>query len=445
VGSVVIVKSTDPGAPTLSGTVGALLVVLDEALIIGRLFTTADDATFTDRSAEARLDGGTAFLLFPTPGTGDRAYFGFSTPFRQLVFDLATPGAGGAYAWEYWDGTGWAALTVTDGTNGFTQDGTVAWTPPADWATNTVNGQTRYWVRVRPTTAPTTNPTCSSVSVTGWLRGFEETNKAAYRQAAKAERLRMFLRVQDDAPGAGGAKEARLRGFEAMTDVDTGTGAFPTATQLSTGIIARKSATANATARAWVVSADGRTVYVWIATEDTAGYYYVFAFGDIVSYVPGDQYGVIIIGRTTENNSALGGERIGNLDTSGSLAVNDGHYVARSYTGVGGSLQVGKHVDAAKARNNHIGVSGLAYTNPADGKLWVSPVWIHESAQPTVRGYMRGFFCPLHSATNFSDGDTFSGSGPLAGKSFRIMKSISSSAATPGCAVLETSDTWDAD
>jgi len=228
-----------------------------------------------------------------------------------------------------------------------------------------------------------------------------------------------------------------------MSDVDTGTGDFPTAAQLGAGIIARKSATADATARAWKVVADGRTVYVFIVTGDYGSAYYAFAFGDIFSYVPGDQYGVCIIGRDAENSGHVQYERIAETTT---ITGNDnGHFIARPYTGAGTSLQFGKHHDRMKG-SDYIGRGALAYTNPSDGKLWLSPLWVHEPAQPTVRGYLRGFYAPMHSYAYFTDQDTFSGTGPLAGKTFTIFRDLMITYNGWQVAVaMETSDTWDSD
>jgi hypothetical protein len=450
-----VTRNTSPGAPALSGEVGKLLGILDAALIIGQVFSY-NGASFTDNSAEARLDGGTAFALFPTPGTSDICYFGspgetidaagaYKPAFKQLIFDLSVLGVGGTYVWEYWNGTAWTTLTVTDGTNGFTQDGTVSWTIPTDWATTAVNAVTTYWVRVRCTATPTTNPTCSSVSALGWLRGFQGTNKAAYKQGAKSGRLQMFFRVQDDGPGAAGAREVRLRGYEGMTDVDTGAGEFPTVAQRTNGNFARKSATLDATARGYVVAADGRTFHVSVLTGDIIGGYFTFSFGDGYSYVPGDQYCVLTLGRADENSAAASGDSIATI-TPSLTSVASTHYVPRPYTGVGTSLQVGKHIDSAKGgATSTFGAGGLLYTNPSDGKLWASPIWIHEIAQPTVRGYMRGLWAPLHARTYFNDRDWADGTGPLAGKRLLLIRDLYSSTGAGGCGLIETSDTWDTD
>jgi hypothetical protein len=53
-------------------------------------------------------------------------------------------------AWEYWDGAGWAALTVLDGTTGLTASGPVEFLTPANVAPLARFDQpARYWVRAR--------------------------------------------------------------------------------------------------------------------------------------------------------------------------------------------------------------------------------------------------------------------------------------------------------
>jgi len=216
--------STDSGAPVLSGTVGTMTEVLSHCLIIGKVFSTANDSAFNDHTIEARLAGGTAFLLFPTPATGDRSYFGHSSKFTRLKFAFGTVGTTATYVWEYWNGTTWTTLTVVDGTTNFTATGSVTWTAPAGWATTAVNGVTMYWVRVRFTgTAPSNNPLVSSISYLGWLEEFSGTNQRDYRAGVGN---RLYMSVNDNAVGAGGAKETRVSGFETMSALGTGTGQF---------------------------------------------------------------------------------------------------------------------------------------------------------------------------------------------------------------------------
>lgn len=94
-----------------------------------------------------------------TPAAGHAVYFGCLSsgtsvpggPFASLVFNVSKGALGLVLAWEYWDGDGWEALAVADGTDAFRFQGeaSVHWQPPDDWATTTVGGIEGYWARVR--------------------------------------------------------------------------------------------------------------------------------------------------------------------------------------------------------------------------------------------------------------------------------------------------------
>jgi len=76
---------------------------------------------------------------------------GDSNTFTSLTITLA--GATVQYpgletvVWEYWNGSAWATLTVTDPTNNLVQNGTVTFTAPGDWATTSDGTVTAYYVR----------------------------------------------------------------------------------------------------------------------------------------------------------------------------------------------------------------------------------------------------------------------------------------------------------
>jgi len=124
-------------------------------------FYNANTAAYTDETEDARFSDPTSpetlddVLLPPqqTATAGDAIYFGGNQKFKAIQIYLTTPGvySGITIVWEYWNGTSWATLTVTDETNGFTNTMEklleVTFTPPADWAKTTVNGVEAYWVR----------------------------------------------------------------------------------------------------------------------------------------------------------------------------------------------------------------------------------------------------------------------------------------------------------
>jgi len=114
-----------------------------------------DGGVFTNYDAEA--DDATAndvFLLPAAEAVNDAFYFGSDLLFDRIDIWIGTAGVGGTITWEYWNGA-WSALTVTDGTTGFTGVGydDIYWTPPVDWVTTTVNATVGYWVRARVTAA----------------------------------------------------------------------------------------------------------------------------------------------------------------------------------------------------------------------------------------------------------------------------------------------------
>jgi hypothetical protein len=383
-----IYRSSDSGAPTLSGTAGDLVNLLDKCLVTG---WTASVTSIT-------RSGSTATVT--TAGN------------HGLVTGNSTTIAGAGQA-EY---NGTFTVTVVSATV-FTI--TVSGTP-ATPATGTIT-----WAKL----------------AAGWTKPFTGTNKAVFRQGAGNQ---FYWRVDDNGPGAGGAREARIRGFEAMSDVDTGTGTnasgFPSTAQQANGLVARKSTTADATTRTWMVIADDRTVMVFIQTGDIAGRWQGFALIDIYSYVASDGFRTMIIGGIGENSASA--SRFTELTTTMAAAAN-GHYIARGYVGTGGPIQIGKHSDAVKAGGSNFMTYGLPYPNPTDGYLYLSPLWITDPTTAPVnhiRGQVRGVYNCLCNTTTLNDLDTFDGVGDLAGKSFLLIKNVRN-ATSDGDVVIEISNT----
>lgn len=443
-----VFRSTDTGASSLTGQVGTLLTVLDEDLIIGRMFTGISGGSFVDNSTEARLEGGTTFKLFQGPTqSNDEAYFGMTQKFERLRFDFGTPGVENTtitLTWEFWNGSSWTSLTPTDGTTKFTANGAVSWTISSltGWVANSVNSATRYWIRVRFTAGSwTTNPLVNYVTAGGWTRAFSGTNAASYRQGGGAG---LFLDLNDNAVGAGGAREVRAVGYETMSAVATGTGPFPTAAQLSTGITIRKSATADGTTRPYILACDDRSFILFIG-GDSSTIFWPYYFGDIYAAGgSGDAYRVLILGKVTENASALTGDNASRGSGLGSAVT--GHYMPRTYAGTGTSIQVGKAGQALfTSSQSNMMAATVQYPNGPDGGIAASQITVHEAANNTLRGRMRGLWQFGHADTNVSDQDTYSGVGALAGKTFLIIKSAPNAVSNGanGVWVVETSDTWE--
>jgi len=279
----------------------------------------------------------------------------------------------------------------------------------------------------------------------GWSK-MAGTNVAAYR-APSGNRLYLYV---DDTGSSGSSgltpvTESRVTGYEGVASVGpiVGTSPFPAFAQNAGGnwlisVAARKSASANSTARPYQIYADSRTVYMFIQSGDNGTTYLAWMFGEIYSLMPGDQWNTIIMARNGDGNSSEAYEQSHRLTTN--LTNQVGHFMARNHLGlptINGSVNVGKHGDYAKGYNGVMGTAALAFPNGADAGLYLSPVWVHDGTALAIRGRMRGFWQLCHNETAFNDGDTFTGTGDLAARTFTIIKPAASS----GGYCIETSAT----
>lgn len=389
-----IYRSDDSGAPTVNGTVGSLLTLLDACLLNG----------YTASVTSITRSGSVATVIVPVH--------------HHLQTGQSVTIAGANES----DYNGTFAVTVID---------VVTFT---------------YAVPGAPSTPATGTITWKKLAA-GWTKPLTGTNKAAYLQGSGSNSN--YLRIDDNGPGAGGAREARITGYETMSDVDTGTHPYPMASQgLGGGTVAawsfRKSTTLDATARDWVVAADARTVYVFIKADvavNVAGLYGAMVFGEFYSLMAGDAYRQFIGSRASEN-SAVGTTDV--LDTMGGLgSQGPGLNMAldRGHNGTGDPVLAGRHTDkAVMGGGSIIGAGILPYTNPANGAFYMARIWIHDTITTplySLRGRMRGFWAFPHATSSVAHLEELQGSGELAGKRFLFIKGSGSN----GMYSIEVSDT----
>ena len=277
-------------------------------------------------------------------------------------------------------------------------------------------------------------------SAAGWTTAYTGTNKRIYKPGSGSG---MLYHLLDDASFTGTSRDAEIRGCESATGIDTVTNSFPTTAQCALNAVnMRKSATADATARPWLIAADNRTVYGWVSTGDSAGLWVFWAFGDFYSLVAGDKYNAMVIGSNASKGSALG---VGDT-TSDILSYNLGalarHYNCRKASGAGTSepaSKTGNQSMLVGAAANYAVNGAIVYPNAADNDLWMGPIWVLDTTSATIRGRLRGLYQPFHAYTNFSNGDTFSGdpAGAMAGKTFLVQLQQ----LNPGAMIIETSAT----
>jgi hypothetical protein len=298
-----------------------------------------------------------------------------------------------------------------------------------------------------------------SKAAAGWGKPYTDSgNVGVIRQGAAGGVGRVYLRANDNAPDAtanSGAQEARMTGYGAMTDINTGTDPFPDPAYSNPYILLRKSTTADATARAWKLVADHRTFYFFMKTGDSAasGGYFGFGFGDIYSYVPSDAWKAVIMGRHIPGNISTNAENLWTvIETCGFSQY--GNCVVRWADASAGYSTFAKTTDWAHSVGTHpadgtMQAPGLIATTYAipyptgyNSDLYMAPVY--HTDYHVLRGKLRGIWAPCHSAANtaFNDGDTFSGTGAYAGRTFMVVKPLWGNS-TQGMAFVETSSTWD--
>lgn len=136
-------------------------------------------ATWTDKTVSI-YNGGT--LQIPNDGV---VYIGYGEPYALITITQGIARVGGSVAWEYSKGSGtWGTLTITDGTAGLTHSGAITFTPPTDWAMNTVNGsRAKFWTRVT-VTGTTTAPTITKIRGDDWLSHVGSNNMRGYSCAS---------------------------------------------------------------------------------------------------------------------------------------------------------------------------------------------------------------------------------------------------------------------
>ena len=247
----------------------------------------------------------------------------------------------------------------------------------------------------------------------GWEKKFSGTNKAVFKSLA-VEANTSYLWVSDT-----GTTNANVRAYEAMTDVDTGTGAAPTVAQLASGGYWAKSYGANANANKFDLVADHRAMYYLPITYAGLQPIYIgqggYFFGDILAYKSGDAFATALISADAAvTTSSLSG----NLWHGANLSA--GTKLLRSYTGLGGAVNAWTPPMSGTS-NVYSGEDPWcgAFPAPADGALRLSRIRVTEGgytgAALLMRGELPGIFNVPQTglAAAVSRGDSVSHNGRM--------------------------------
>lgn len=289
----------------------------------------------------------------------------------------------------------------------------------------------------------------------GWSIAFESGNKIALQNSLAAGGSGCVVRIDDDAPGAGGAREAFMRAYASMSDIDTGSDPAPSTSMTSSGIVLRKSGTLDSTARPWFCVADERTFYLSLYPNQTAwvdgsGVAQADAptnlcgAGDFESLVPGDPYPYFCGGRGTVNNGNLGvnGLMISSTGYSVGNAMTTSFALGRGIAGTGAAVNA--CLSHIASQGGGIGMDNVT-TNPAAGsslEMWQGSAPI--ISESTIRGFLRGIYLPLSSLTAVPPGTIRANVANLpSGHQFVIARSGSkSTTAAPGGLGIEIALEW---
>lgn len=258
------------------------------------------------------------------------------------------------------------------------------------------------------------------VAPADWERVFSDTGKAVFRSKVEGPgSTRFYYRVADTASGSG---PRIFRGFEGMTDVDTGIGSFPSVAQeTGNGIVIDRANSSSALA--WVAVCDKRTCYLFLSYNQANANLYGMHFGDISPLGSSDFFCAAV----SKYNSSGG-------MLSGSSPL---FYSPRSANSSGSSI-VCRFL-------NPIGVSGESsrvYPSPIDGGMLLTrPIVTLDSDSTTgvIRGTFRGL---MHCSAN-----------PLTGSSsfYQIFSGISGidgrvavvrDAGVGGCVAFPLDEDW---
>ena len=262
----------------------------------------------------------------------------------------------------------------------------------------------------------------------GWEKKFPGTNTAAFKSLDPTSRGR-HLWVNDST-----TLDAKVRGFENMSDVDTGTGPFPTLVELASGGFWSKSSAANAVANRWDLFADSWLCYYCPVSYSGAaplasgqgGYW----FGDVLPFKSGDAFATSLSAATAAPGSGAANASVF-VSSQGASTTT----FPRSYSGLGSA------VSAFAVASAGSGTSGLDLTmgvfpTATDGGLRLTKIHAMEAAaigaSAILRGEMPGV---LHSPQtelykSFQRGDTV----VFGGRTYYVVQCGGGYVETPGSA-----------
>ncbi|MBF5006355.1 hypothetical protein [Diaphorobacter caeni] len=275
-----------------------------------------------------------------------------------------------------------------------------------------VSGSTVTFETDAPNGVATGTITCRYAPVGGWDRPFYGTGKAVFK-SIDPQSPGFCLRVDDT-----GSNSARIRGYESMTDLDTGVNPFPTDAQISGGGYQIKSTVTTTAAIIYSLMADSRMLLTAISagrpSAATAISAPVRGFGDLIPLNPaGDPFCAAI--------SCGAGGTVGTASffSNGTFALAssgaDSIYAAREMGGSAGAKALTSFPfcgsNSLSGGDNTLGT----FPSDVDGELKYSRRYVPASDGKTPRAIIPGVLHIPQSTVygKIAHGDFVSGSGPF--------------------------------
>ena len=379
-------------APVLSGTAGTLIAMLDACLVTGFGVVTATSVTVSGGVATATLPSSSLFL-------------------KDAVVLVA----------------GATSLTELNGEQRVLSGSSTQVT----WATTAADGTAAGTITIKY--AP----------LGAWTKVYSGTNLAVYR-STDPQSNGHYLRVDDT-----GTTSARVRGYEEMTDVNTGTGPFCTDTQMSGGGYWWKSASANTNASKWKLFGDSRFFSVAVAAASSSSTVNIAApakgFGDALALAPGgDAWNTVL---SANGNNSSNSAPYGALDNS-SVSATLGFVVStRSWTGLGSAVLLNSlpYIGATNAVSGADATLGIV-PSEIDGRIkptrrFLSEQGTNKPPRSEIPGVMS---IPQTGALSIlNDGDMLAGADDLSGRQLMCVATGSSYTSAPtGIYLVDITGPW---
>lgn len=278
---------------------------------------------------------------------------------------------------------------------------------------------------------------------TGWGKVFGGTNKAVYRSTDPTG-SRFYLRI-DDSNGL----YARVRGYEAMTDIDTGTGLFPLDAQIAAGGgYWHKANTSNATAIPYMLAADSKLLLQAICYGVAGGANSiataVFGFGEGMALNPaGDAFASLLSASGSSTNSMNYGSLSG---VSSDSSTNGASFFARGWQGLGGAVYArpvpeGGSTVVLSGDDSTLGVA----PGRVDGAIRMARMLLKDQASNDLRCVVPGcHFVPqvLNNALFPAPFALSDGAGTLAGRKLAAVPVGNNASSRSGTAFVDVTGPW---